>query len=287
MHRPGNSARNRSLCGLNSAASVVLSPADIGQCGSLCLPRRRPWRVQKSWPVTELSSVVIIAPMNPEPSMLSALAIHPSAPGTRTAGIDGDRPADPTELDPPADVSLESTATLLALVREGDDAARTRLCALYLPILRKWARGRLPPQARDLAETDDMVQVTLIRALNRIDDFNPRHEGAFLAYLRRILLNNIRAEVRRVSRMPQRESSEDLNLPSEQLSLVEAIAGEQLMARYEEALTELTEAQREAVMLRVEFGFSYPEIASAMNISTANAARMTVCRGLEKLAERL
>ena len=68
---------------------------------------------------------------------------------------------------------------------------------------------------------------------------------------------------------------------------IEAIAGEQLMARYEEALTELTEAQREAVMLRVEFGFSYPEIASAMNISTANAARMTVCRGLEKLAERL
>lgn len=193
----------------------------------------------------------------------------------------------PVAAQAPAADSMESTATLLALVREGDDQARSRLCALYLPILRQWARGRLPQHARDLAETDDMVQVTLIRALGRIDEFNPRHEGAFLAYLRRILLNNIRAEIRRVGRMPARSDSDAIATPDEQLSMVDAIAGQELMARYEAALEELNEAQREAVMLRVEFGFSYAEIASAMDAPSANAARMTVCRGLEKLAELL
>lgn len=188
---------------------------------------------------------------------------------------------------PTAACAMESTATLLALVREGDDQARSRLFALYLPILRKWARGRLPQTARDLAETDDMVQVTLIRALNRIDEFKPRHEGAFLAYLRRILLNNIRAEIRRVGRLPARSEGDLISTPDEQLSMVDAIAGQELMAQYEAALEELNQAQREAVMLRVEFGFNYAEIAGATDAPSANAARMTVCRGLEKLAELL
>lgn len=206
--------------------------------------------------------------------------------GEVTVELPVDVPAAAAMTQPTA-AALESTATLLALVREGDQAAVQRLCALYLPILRSWARGRLPQSARDLAETDDMVQVTLMRALNAIEQFNPRHEGAFLAYLRRILLNNIRAEIRRVAHLPHRADALDPELAGEQLSIIDAIAGEQLMERYEDALGQLPESQREAVMLRVEFGFSYPEIASALAIPTANAARMAVCRGLEKLAERL
>ena len=94
---------------------------------------------------------------------------------------------------------LESTATLLAKVKDGDEVARDQLCATYLPMLKRWAHGRLPDYARDLAETDDMVQNTLIRALNKLDSFSALREGAFLAYLRKILLNNIRMEIRRFS----------------------------------------------------------------------------------------
>lgn len=94
-------------------------------------------------------------------------------------------------MDRPA--ALESTATLLARVREGDAGARDRLCGQYLPILMRWAHGRLPPVARDLAETADLVQVTLVKALNAVDRFQPRHEGAFLAYLRTALLNVVRS----------------------------------------------------------------------------------------------
>ena len=53
------------------------------------------------------------------------------------------------------------------------------------------------------------------------------------------------------------------------------------------SLHELTEDQREATMLRLEFGFSFPEIAEAMGKPSANAARMLVVRGLVRLAERM
>jgi RNA polymerase sigma-70 factor (ECF subfamily) len=40
-------------------------------------------------------------------------------------------------------------------------------------------------------------------------------------------------------------------------------------------------------MLRVEMGFTYPEIAQAIGAPSANAARMTVVRALARLAEAM
>ena len=56
---------------------------------------------------------------------------------------------------------------------------------------------------------------------------------------------------------------------------------------YEAALQELTEDQREAVILRIEFGMSFPEVAEAMGKPSPNAARMLVVRALVHLAERM
>src|SRR5262245_58190505 len=72
---------------------------------------------------------------------------------------------------PATTLNPESTAALLEQVRDGDDPARERLIGRYLPMLRHWASGRLPARARGPVETDDLVQVTLIRALDRIRDF--------------------------------------------------------------------------------------------------------------------
>lgn len=54
---------------------------------------------------------------------------------------------------------LESTAELLDLVRRGDPGARERLASRYLQVLHRLAHGRLPSRARDLLDTDDLVQV--------------------------------------------------------------------------------------------------------------------------------
>lgn len=185
-----------------------------------------------------------------------------------------------------SDPTLETTAQLLADVRAGEPTARDRLVRRYLPILTRWARGRLPATARSLAETDDLVQTTLIRALNHAAEFDARREGAFLAYLRQIAVNVIRDEIRRASARPisrQDEPGEDIaaRAPS---PLEEAI-GADALERYEAALQRLADEQREAVVLWVEMGFSYEQIAEALERPSVNAARMFVTRSLARLAE--
>jgi RNA polymerase sigma-70 factor (ECF subfamily) len=59
------------------------------------------------------------------------------------------------------------------------------------------------------------------------------------------------------------------------------------MERYEEALGALDERQREAVILRIEFGYSHEEVAEALGAPSANAARMIVTRALVRLSELL
>ncbi len=187
---------------------------------------------------------------------------------------------------PPPDPSLESTASLLKRLRAGDSSARDRLLTRYLPAMKRWAHGRLPDRARDLLDTDDLVQITLIRALDKLESFEPRRDGAFLAYLRQILMNRIRDEARRVRREPGREE-----LPDELLapgpSPLERTLGKERLEGYESALGSLPEKQQEAIIMRVELGFSYKEIAKAVGSPSSNAARMAVARALARLAEAL
>ena len=68
--------------------------------------------------------------------------------------------------------TLEGPQVLLDRARAGDNQALDRLFERYLPRLQRWARGRLPVWARDLADTHDLVQDTLLRTFKRIDGFD-------------------------------------------------------------------------------------------------------------------
>ncbi len=181
--------------------------------------------------------------------------------------------------------NLESTAFLLSKAKNGDAVARETLCSIYIPILTKWAHGRLPQYARDLSETDDLVQVSLLKALDKLETFKPLGEGAFLAYLRKILLNNIRSEIRQYTRKSKHITlQEEVELEDGDSTLLEKAVGLEIIEKYETALSNISEQSREAIILRVEFGYTFPEIAVAMNCNSANAARMIVTRALHKLA---
>lgn len=195
---------------------------------------------------------------------------------------DADRPRQPTGSGE-GGLPLDSTSELLRRVRAGDGRARDDLFGRFLPILQTWARGRLPTTARNLAETDDVVQVTVIRALRQVEAFEPRREGAFLAYLRTILLNVVREEIRRASRHPQDPLGEVGNVPDQRPTVDAADAFE----LYESALSQLSARQREAVILRLEFGYGYAEIAEAVECASPDAARMIVNRALARVAETM
>src|SRR5258708_9836409 len=100
----------------------------------------------------------------------------------------------------PSSGAVATTADLLQRARIGDAEALNELFGRYLPSLRRWARGRLPRWTRDLRDTEDVVQETLLQTLKHMDTFQPRHEGALQAYLRQALVNRVRDEVRRVHR---------------------------------------------------------------------------------------
>jgi len=182
--------------------------------------------------------------------------------------------------------NVESTATLLFKIKSGDEDSRDRLFKIFLPIITEWAHGRLPNYARDLSETADIVQKSLLATLNKIDDFEAVREGAFLAYLRQIVLNNIRQEIRRVSRKNSHGvEHQDIELVDMQASVMQKVIGDEALEKYEKGLLSLKNKAREAVILRVEFGYSFPEIAEAVEMNSANAARMLVSRSIVEMAK--
>jgi RNA polymerase sigma-70 factor (ECF subfamily) len=180
----------------------------------------------------------------------------------------------------------ETTAVLIARARAGDTPAGQRLLARLLPVLRRWARHRFPARLRDARDTDDLVQDVLLRAFRRIDQFENRGEGAFLAYLRQILLNAVKDEARRAARGP-RALPLDENLPDVAPSIVERAIGADQLRRFEDALATLPEEQQQAVILRIEFGYTHAQIAEALNKPSTDAARMMVSRALAELAGRI
>jgi RNA polymerase sigma-70 factor, ECF subfamily len=181
---------------------------------------------------------------------------------------------------------VESTFRLIERARAGDEEAIERLFARHLKPLQRWASGRLPKWARDLADTDDLVQDTLVQTFKRIEDFEPRRVGALQAYLRQAVLNRIRNELRRKGRQPHATDLDGIEVESVESPLEQAI-GREAVERYEAALQRLTAEEREAIIARVEMGYSYEELAEALGKPTSEAARKAARRALVRLAEEM
>lgn len=196
----------------------------------------------------------------------------------------GDAPS--VDAAPSATPGLDSTFDLVERAKSGDSDALNRLFARFLPPLRRWASGRLPRWTRDLMDTDDLVQETVLRSVRRIDAFESRHEGALQAYLRQAVVNRIRDEVRRTKRSPI-AAELDENKSDGQASPLDEAIGRQAVERYEAALERLRPEEREAVVARIEMDGSYQQVAQALGKPSADAARMAVSRALLRLAEEM
>ena len=198
-----------------------------------------------------------------------------------TSTAPGDAPdTESGPLDP------ETTIELLGRVKDGDAAARDRLIARCLPPLRRWARGRLPAYARDMLDTDDIVQDTVLSALHRLECFEARREGSLQAYLRQAVANRIKDVIRAKRRRPMRA-----DLPADPVdaaaSPLEAAIGSENTERYEAAMLRLRDVDREAIVARIELRYSYQEVAVALGKPSADAARVAVARAVYRLAREM
>lgn len=186
----------------------------------------------------------------------------------------------------PNDPQLLATLDLLRLSKTGDERARDELLGRYLPRLRRWASGRLPMRARSLFDTADLVQETLLKVLQGLDRIEERGPGGFQAYVRQAVLNRIRDEVRWAARRPGPEDVPE-TLPDRSPSPLENAIGAELLDRYERALAELSDDDRELLSLRIEMDYDYAEIATMTGRPSRDAARMGVQRALGRLAEAM
>jgi RNA polymerase sigma-70 factor (ECF subfamily) len=176
---------------------------------------------------------------------------------------------------------MDSTVDLLRRIRAGDTRARDLLYRRYFPVVKRLARGKVPDRARPLYDTDELVHRTMNAAFAHVGTFEHRHEGAFLAFLRKVLHNKIRD----IARLTNPELVEmDGGIPHGGPSPLEATIGTQRLEAYYRALEGLNEQQRQAVTLRLEAGYTYEEIASAIECPSANAARMLIGRALARMA---
>lgn len=179
-----------------------------------------------------------------------------------------------------------STAFLLEDIRAGDPEATSRLVKRYLPLLRRWAHGLLPSRARQYSDTDDLVQVALIRGLRQAGSFEHRRTGSFLAYMKQILRNQVRDEVRRPGAKIEFVEPPDDLVGDDETPLDEVIGRESLES-YESALAALSEKDRDRIIMRLEMGLSYREIAEVLGSPSEDTARVAVRRALERLRKRL
>jgi RNA polymerase sigma factor (sigma-70 family) len=186
-------------------------------------------------------------------------------------------------LPPDADDALpESSVMLLRRAQAGDQSALETLLVRYRPRLRRWAHRRLPRWARDLADTDDLVQDTLIKAVRNLDHFVTESKDGFQNYLRLAIGNAIRDEMRKAGRRPT-TTELDPSLRSDMPSPLEHAVGRTRLARYEVALARLTSEEREAVVARLEFGFTHSELAAALGKRTPDAARKLCQKAIAQL----
>ena len=181
---------------------------------------------------------------------------------------------------------LHSSLTLLERARAGDREALESLIARYLPRLQRWASGRLPRWARDMAETQDLVQEALFQTFKRIERFEPRGEGALHEYLRLATLMLIRVVLRRAPPRPAR-SELDSAAEDDARSPLAAAIGQEAIDRYERALAQLRPDDRELVVARIELGYTNREIAELLDKPTPNAARMATERAVVRLAKEM
>lgn len=145
----------------------------------------------------------------------------------------------------------------------------------------------MPAWARQLTDTDDLVQDALVQTFKRIDEFEPRRVGALQAYLRQAVLNRVRDEVRRKGRQPVTEADLELFELENAASPLEEAIGREGVERYERALARLKPSERDIIIAKVELGYSYAELAEAFDKPSTDAARKAAQRAIVRLADEM
>jgi RNA polymerase sigma-70 factor (ECF subfamily) len=186
-----------------------------------------------------------------------------------------------------AEVPPDSGATqdLLRRAHAGEPRALEDLFAGYRPYLRQFVALRLDPKLRPRVDPSDVVQEAQLEAARRLKGYLEEPAMPFRLWLRQIaqdrLLNlhrrhmaTARRAVGREQPLPERSSlvlAEQLLASGSTPSL--QLGRRELALRLGQAVAQLSEADREILLLRNYEGLSNQEVAHLLGIDAAAASQ--------------
>jgi RNA polymerase sigma-70 factor (ECF subfamily) len=184
------------------------------------------------------------------------------------------------------------TTTLLRRAREGSDEALNRLLERCAGRLLAYIRLRLGRSLRARVESCDILNDSLLKAFQRIDQFEQSDGRSLMAWLSRIAENQIRDQAnyhhrRRRDAARAVPLGDDLeHLAAQVRSQTSRLVFREETRRLECALDDLDEAYREVILLRKFEELSFAEIGQRMR-RTPDACRMLLARAMTALTLKM
>jgi RNA polymerase sigma-70 factor (ECF subfamily) len=194
------------------------------------------------------------------------------------------------------------TDQLLEQASQGDDQARQQLLTRHRARLRRMVAVRLDRHLAARVDPSDVVQETLTEAARHLADYLRERPIPFYPWLRRLAWERLvklhRRHIRTRMRSVTSEEAGALGLPDESaLELASRVAGSgstpskhlvraEEQARVQAALAQLTEREREVLVMRYLEQLSTREVAAALGIREG-AVRARHLRALEHLRRLL
>uniref|UniRef100_UPI0039BF64DC RNA polymerase sigma factor ShbA n=1 Tax=Lentzea alba TaxID=2714351 RepID=UPI0039BF64DC len=161
----------------------------------------------------------------------------------------------------------------------GDHRARARLFAHLYPLITRYCRARIGMHLRDMA--DDVVQESLMSVLQALPKYRVTG-SSFLAFAYGIAAHKVADARRRLARNRTDPVNDVPDMAWDGVGPEQHALRSELSARMGTLLGELSEWQREILILRIVVGLSGKETAEAIG-STSGAVRVAQHRALSKL----
>src|SRR6516225_6368822 len=182
----------------------------------------------------------------------------------------------------PSDAEIEQ---LVARARAGDREAKELLFGACRGYLRRFVELRLDPQLRARVDAYDVVQEAHLEAVRRIGDYLEQRPVPFRLWLRQIAHDWLLKMHRHHAATARRAVGREVSLP-EQSSLLlakELLGGGStpsqqlnrgdLARRLHEAIAQLSEADREILLLRHFEGLSNPEVGELLQLDAGAVSK--------------
>jgi len=190
------------------------------------------------------------------------------------------------------DTPTPLTEILVGAAQTGDRRALEALFARYLPRVRHLVALRLGYTVGGFMSFEDFVQDALLNVLRNLEKFEERSEARFCNWIAVCVANSVNEQLRggrakkRLPSLPFVPFSQNLSeaiLAGEADSPPVLAEGNEFAERIEECLLELSDDQREAIILSRICGMSHDEVARTLGLRSPAAARKLLSRALQGL----